>query len=426
MISLEDNFNQVSLHNPSKEILSLYEGVTEIEEFDPRGYRMVRPLFSHSDMPRFINIRKVKEADFNWDQEFIYPVVLHHNNELAAKYLNLIPSHILEKIKSKQCKLVLDNTMEGDRVAKFYTALYRSIDGLGLPASQIYYVTNSLVGEVEHETWKNKNYRQHNNINVISFMYNVMDVQRLKGLGHLPEVVDIEKEIQYKRDNFLNIKEFLKVNRTGRPERNLFMFHINKNRLYDKFNISFPELPDYTYPSINFGDLLNIDNIREVKEKCPIDIDKTDATNHGEPGFGEGKFNADLPFQPIHYRNTFISVVMCAFPFVENCCHLHSSTFNPIYCGHPILQFGPHKHLEVLRNNGFKTFDKWWDESYDELPEGWDRFKGVLKNIDILSKKSKKEIFEMYVDMKENLQHNSDLIQNYNGSNILRQRIINE
>ena len=426
MISLEDNFNQVSLHNPSKEILSIYKDVTEIQEIDPRGYKMVRPLFSHSDIPRFLGIEKIKEDNFNWDKEFIYPVVLHHNNELAAKYLNLIPSHIIEKIRSKQCKLVLDNTMEGDRVAKFYTALYSSIDELSLPASQIYYVTNSLVAESEHELWKTKYYRHHSNINVISFMYNVMDVQRLKGLGHLPEVVDIEKEIQYKRDNFLNVKEFLKVNRTGRPERNLFMFYINRNNLYDKFKISFPELPDYNYPSMNFGDLLNESNVEEVKKKCPFDIDKTDATNHGEPGFGEGKFNADLPFQPIHYRNTLISVVMCAFPFVENCCHLHSSTFNPIYCGHPIIQFGPHRHLEVLKNNGFKTFDKWWDESYDNLTEGWDRFKGVLKNIDELSKKSKKEIFEMYVDMKDILQHNSDLIQNYNGSKILRQRIINE
>ena len=77
---------------------------------------------------------------------------------------------------------------------------------------------------------------------------------------------------------------------------------------------------------------------------------------------------------------------MCAFPFVENACHLHSSTFNPIYCGHPIIQFGPYKHLEILKNNGFKTFDKWWDEDYDNLTEGWDRFKGVLRNIEELNK----------------------------------------
>ena len=39
MISLEDNFNQVSLHNPSKEILSVYEDIAEIQELDPRGQK---------------------------------------------------------------------------------------------------------------------------------------------------------------------------------------------------------------------------------------------------------------------------------------------------------------------------------------------------------------------------------------------------
>mgnify|MGYP005989203933 FL=1 len=426
MISLEDNFNQVSLHNPSKEILSVYEDIAEIQELDPRGYKMVRPLFSHSDMPRFLGIEKIKESNFNWDKEFIYPVVLHHNNKLAAKYLNLLPSHIIEKIRSKQCKLVLDNTMEGDRVSSFYTELYNSIDKLNLPASQIYYVTNSLVAELEHEKWKTANIRTSNNINVISFMYNVMDVQRLKDLGHLPLEVNIEEEINYKRTHFLELKEFLKVNRTGRPERNLLMFFINKYNLYDKFKLSFPELPHYNYPPSLLTNLLDQKNINEVKSKCPFDIDKTDETNHGDPGFGEGKFNADLPFQPIHYKSSLISVVMCAFPFVENACHLHSSTFNPIYCGHPVLQFGPHKHLEILKQNGFKTFDKWWDESYDNHIEGWDRFKGVLNNITELSKKSKKEIFDMYVDMKDILQHNSDLIQNYNGDLLLRKRILDE
>ena len=426
MVSLEDKFNQVSLHNASKDILAIYQDIEKIYEYDPRGYRMVRPLFSHSDMPNFLGLDKVKIEDFNWEQNFIYPVVLHHNNELAAKYLNLIPKKILEKIQSKQCKLILDNTMEGDRVSSFYTELYSSIDRLKLPASQIYYVTNSLVAELEHEKWKTANMRASNNINVISFMYNVMDVQRLKSRGHLPLEVNIEEEISYKRTHFLNIKEFLKVNRTGRPERNLLMFYINKHNLYKRFNLSFPELPSYTYPSSILPNLLDEKNITEVKNKCPFDIDKTDETNHGEPGFGEGRFNADLPFQPIHYKNSFISIVMCAFPFVENACHLHSSTFNPMYCGHPVIQFGPHRHLNILKQNGFKTFDKWWDESYDNEKEGWDRFQGVLNNITELNKKSKKEIFDMYVDMKDVLQHNSDLIQNYNGNLLLRKRILDE
>jgi hypothetical protein len=425
MVSIVDNFNQVSLHNPNIEILKLYKDIPEINEVDPRGYKITRPLFSHSDMPRFLNSDTIKIEDFDWDKPFLYSVVLHHNNALAAKHLNLIPLVIQQQIKLKRCKLILDNTMEGDQVSSFFKNIYQSINKLNLPASQIYYVTNSLIAENEHKNWISEN-NIYNTINVISFMYNVMDVQRLKNLNHLPQHVDIEEEIYYKEQNIDKIKPFLKVNRTGRPERNLFMLHLNKYDLFDKFLISFPEYPDYNFPSNMFHNITQEDNIESLKLKCPFDIDQTDIDNHGPPGAGIGKFNADLPFDPTHYRNSMLSFVMCAFPFVENACHLHSSTFNPIYCGHPVIQFGPYKHLEILKSNGFKTFDKWWDEDYDNLTEGWDRFKGVLRNIDELNKKSKKELFDMYVDMKDVLQHNSDLIQNYNGKNLLRKRILDE
>ena len=216
----------------------------------------------------------------------------------------------------------------------------------------------------------------------------------------------------------------LKVNRTGRPERNLFMLHLNKYDLFDKFLISFPEYPDYNFPSNMFHNITQEDNIESLKLKCPFDIDQTDIDNHGPPGAGVGKFNADLPFDPIHYRNSILSFVMCAFPFVEGCCHLHSSTFNPIYCGHPVIQFGPHNHLEILKTLGFKTFSKWWDESYDKEEEGWVRFQGVLNNLNTLRKLSKTQILDMYKDMKDVLQHNSDLIQNYNIKKVLIDRIL--
>ena len=69
MISLEDNFNQVSLHNPSKDILSIYQGIDEILEYDPRGYKMVRPLFSHSDIPRFLGVDKINYNEFDWNKD---------------------------------------------------------------------------------------------------------------------------------------------------------------------------------------------------------------------------------------------------------------------------------------------------------------------------------------------------------------------
>ena len=75
-----------------------------------------------------------------------------------------------------------------------------------------------------------------------------------------------------------------------------------------------------------------------------------------------------------------------------------------------------------MRERGFKTFDKWWDESYDEIKDGWERFDAILKLVDKLSRKSNKELLEMYVDMKDVLQHNIDLINQYD-INLLREKI---
>mgnify|MGYP001497211120 CR=1 FL=1 len=419
MVSIVDNFNQVSLHNPDIEILKLYKDIPEINEVDPRGYKITRPLFSHSDMPRFLNSDTIKIEDFDWDKPFLYSVVLHHNNALAAKHLNLIPLVIQQQIKLKRCKLILDNTMEGDQVMSFYKNIYKSINKLNLPASQIYYVTNSLVAEIEHKNFIASNTHITEHIKVISFMYNVMDVQRLKKLGHLPMHVDIEEEINYKESNFERIKPFLKVNRTGRPERNLFMLFLNKHNLYNRFLLSFPEYPDYTFPPNKYENYVTQENIKSLRSKCPFDIDQTDKDNHGPPGAGIGKFNADLPFQPVHYKNTLFSIVMCAFPFVENACHLHSSTFNPIHQGHPIIQFGPYKSLERMRERGFKTFDKWWDESYDDIEDGWERFEAVLSLVHKVSKLPKHKVLSMLDEMSDTLQHNIDLINNYTINNLM-------
>jgi hypothetical protein len=84
-----------------------------------------------------------------------------------------------------------------------------------------------------------------------------------------------------------------------------------------------------------------------------------------------------------------------------------------MYCGHPIVQFGPYQSLREMRERGFKTFGNWWDESYDDEPDHWKRFEKVMDVILELSKLSPKEFLDIYIDMKEVLQHNVDLILGY-------------
>jgi hypothetical protein len=421
MIALTDSFNQVSMHDPSQDIIDVYKHIPEITEKDNRGETICRPLFSHSSLPNTLDLDEVEVDDFDFKSEFSYFVYVHHNQELWTKHLDLIPKKVLDGVRSGKGKLIFDNSLEGERIDGrfFINPFYESIDKLNLPTENIYFITNNLIAEKTHNEYNRKD-----KINVISIMWNVFDVQRLKKLKHLPNKINLPNELDYKEIN--STKYFLKINRTNRVERDLFMMFLNFEKLLDKCLISFPELYiEKNYPN-QFYKYTQQENINDLKSKLPFDIDETDETNQGPAGYGEGFFNADLPFQPIHYKNSFISIVMCAFPFEKNAYHLHSSTFNPMYCGHPIIQFGPHKTLEVMKEYGFKTFNKWWDESYDDEKDDWKRLKMIMDLALKISKIDNNILLGIYKNMKDVLQHNINVIENYDIKTNLYDRIYND
>ena len=423
MIALIDKFNQVSMGEPSQDIIDIYKHIPEINELDNRAQPICRPLFSHSSLPNVLELTEVQTENFTFDRPFSYFVHVHHNQPLWANNLDVIPTKILDEVRKGNCKLIFDNTLEGKSIEgdEFLNPFYESIDKLKLPTKNIYFITNNLIAEKAHQE-----YHRVDKINVISVMWNVFDIQRLKQLGHLPKKVSSDMEYKYKSVNIFKMKHFLKINRTNRDERDIFMLFLNFEKLFDKCLVSFPELhkwPDY---SSQFYKYTQQENINDLKSKLPFDIDETDKTNHGPAGIGKGFFDADLPFNPIHYRNSFISIVMGAFPFVTNGHHLHSSTFNPMYCGHPIIQFAPYKSLETMKQYGFKTFDKWWDESYDDEPDDWKRLQMIMDLVLKLSDYDEKDLLNMYEDMRETLQHNINIIEDYDIKTNLYDRIYDE
>ena len=424
MISLIDKFNQVGMLDAPQEIIEIYKDISEINEIDNRGFPICRPLFSHSSLPIELGLESVRIEKFDFKSPFLYSVYVHHKQKLWPKHIDLIPEQVLESIREGNGFLLLDNTLEGNRVDDNWLIkpLYNNVKKLNLPMENIIFVTNNLFAEKEHDIWFKSQDKYDKKIKLISFMWNVHDVNRLIKTKNLPNKIDIELEIDYKSKKVDLIKHFLKINRTNRPERNIFMLFMNYHKLLNKSLVSFPDLPKEYYPN-GFEKYLSDKNVESLRSKVPFNIDKTDEHNQGPAGQGKGFFDADLPFQPIHYKNSFISVVMAAFPFEENTCHLHSSTFNPMYCGQPIVQFGPYQSLREMRERGFKTFGKWWDESYDDEHDSWKRLNMIMNLVLELSKLSNKEMLEMYIDMKEVLQHNSDLISAYNINTELYDRI---
>jgi len=86
--------------------------------------------------------------------------------------------------------------------------------------------------------------------------------------------------------------------------------------------------------------------------------------------------------------------------------------YRPITSQQPFIVLGQSNVLSILKQFGFKTFDKWWDESYDQELSEEIRFNKIFKLINELNKKSLDELHEIYLEMIPILKHNFDLVHN--------------
>ena len=76
---------------------------------------------------------------------------------------------------------------------------------------------------------------------------------------------------------------------------------------------------------------------------------------------------------------------------------LTEKSFKPIALGMPFVLSATAGSLAYLRSYGFKTFGKFWDESYDEEPNDLvraEKVAAVLKQLDELSEEKKQELFQ--------------------------------
>jgi len=81
-------------------------------------------------------------------------------------------------------------------------------------------------------------------------------------------------------------------------------------------------------------------------------------------------------------------------------------TFRPLNSCQPFILVTHPFQLNKLKTAGFKTFDKWWDESYDLEEDDDIRIQKIFNLISHLNKKSIIELTDMYKEMIPTLIHN--------------------
>jgi hypothetical protein len=74
----------------------------------------------------------------------------------------------------------------------------------------------------------------------------------------------------------------------------------------------------------------------------------------------------------------------------------------------PFIVFAAPGTLAYLRSLGFKTFDKFWDESYDDILDHEVRFMAIMELIEKISKWTEVKLVELTHNVKEIVEYNKN------------------
>jgi nucleoside-diphosphate-sugar epimerase len=278
------------------------------------------------------------------------------NKEIGFK---CISEEYLEDVRKGYCKIVMIHQFEGYSGMNIYNNDLEVIDKWikesNLPDDGVHYIHgNLLVDEVRKE--RGLKFKCH----PISIFDSWVDYRLLKD-----EIVKFKP----KDEKYL----LLSYNRNPRPHRVHLVNELIKNDLFGRGKISLGKFSPYG-------------EYEDLSKMTPIEIDRTLDINWA--------VNIEIP----DYESTFISVITETL-IDTSILFMSEKIWKPIVAGQPFILLGNLRTLSYLKEQGFKTFDKWIDESYDLEPDHHKKIEKIVNELNKFKTKTIEELIEIRKEM---------------------------
>lgn len=376
-------------------------------------------LLDESDNP--YNKEFIESRFFSWDYDFLKDYVDYIQKYDGDKYFYFIPivtdfwfgemenigfsgleEDVKKDLRNKNCKLVLLATDEGfyGSYQDVYTPQNWDLDLIQkwcelekLPTDSIIFISLNMVGQV-HNVSK-------------SLSYSILETSFMS-----EQHLSLRKDNNFVKSNFTELKKntklFLTYNNAIHSHRLGLLYYLNDTNLLDDGLCSF-NLVESTGAFEHYlkifkemhSNLLDLKSFDKIIERLPIIIEN----DYDSKDYENLDFKGQISVRE-HYENSFLSVVsetLCK----QGSVYFSEKTFKPIYECHPFLLLSSKGSLKRLKELGYQTFDRWWDESYDECDEYFDRIEKICNILLDLKSKSFDELYNMKMEMKD------ILVQNY-------------
>lgn len=363
-----------------------------------------------------LSVKSLDEIDKtkSW---FINLGITLHNWDATRSIFNVIPQELLKELISGNAYLIMNNENE----YWTETILHPFYDQYSMnpiiPLEKIFLLSGaSMIHEVNEKYVKENNipykvevlYSPHMNVLLIEgyldFLLRSNKPNKSKKFNtfnrewrlHRPAYVALLAGLNLLDQAHLSLgaqSEFIKQINQGEGWRDyLYRMFLDQKKQYNRAD-------DCRVFKLIF------DGIDKIYDKIPICLDVTEFdTNY-----------AKWEYTPVDYMNdSYFHVCSSTFFFKwqEQSPGWHEKEWKPILVKQPhIIKGRPHM-LKLLRRFGFLTFNKWIDESYDDIEDDWDRLYTIAKETERLCNLPDYELDKMLLDMQNTLDYNYEVLVN--------------
>jgi hypothetical protein len=324
-------------------------------------------------------------------------------NKVAGDYFwKFISKKALAEIRDNRGIILIDYSMEPFISYDYHQMLHRCLRDSEINKDSIYIIVNSFNAKELYEEWFLADERKYNVLNVpFCLEHSSYYYADLLARGE---------------DKVLTLSKFLETKSILRKNHFLMKIKAPKEHrlkvLISLIDDNFISLGDWSFSGENFSKtgnfkhairnmgLKNRENVVNVLDKGPYNL-------QSEQKLSFNDVNAWTDKEYSAHINSYFDICFESFFYDESrTLSLTEKVFKPIINFQPFIFISTKGSLKVLKSLGFRTFEGFIDESYDDIEDNDRRLFAAYEQIKRLCLMSKEEIHNWYWSMEEILIHN--------------------
>jgi hypothetical protein len=345
-------------------------------------------------------------------------------NKVAGDYFwKFISKKALAEIQNNRGVILIDYSMEPFISLDYHKLLHTCLKESGISPKSIYIAVNSFNAKQLYENWFSAEDRMYNIINTPfclehSSYYYSQSLDRNEN-----KVITLNKFLSTKdvvRDNY-----FLMKIKAPKEHRLKTLILLTDDSLINLGDWSFSGEQNFskTEGYKNAIRNLNLKNRAQVEEL--LDRGQHNLKSEENCLFNDINAWTDEDYAP--HLSSYFDICFESFFYIESeAISLTEKIFKPIINFQPFIYVATKGSLQVLRDLGFKTFEPFIDESYDQELDNDKRLFMAYEQIKRLCLMSKQKIHEWYWGMQDILIHNHQHLLNIHKNKMITQTALEE